>query len=485
MVGYLLKHKFSSETSVGAIRAFILNAALPATIFLSTIEIDTRLDLILLPSFALAVNLYLMLIGFGLTYLLIPKTEKPKRRALVLLFPSLAPGLTVYPFVEQFLGAQGLAWAALADMGNKFFVLIGLYALAIIWYQKKAKCSDSEVKPQWQQVGIFLLSEPVNLAIVLGVILAALGVNSVSLPMSILDAIHKLALCATPLILFYVGISLKLESLQLGTILLVLLARAGTGFLLSAAAIALIRPTSEITMLMIALPQASCSLWSLLHGTRINQQSSEKNQLFFDTEFATALLAMSFPFSIAVLLIVFSSGSFFNSSIHLGLVGTGFLVIFSLFLLLRKLSIEWQNLIIFNVALKSSFRLKVKNREYPKEKTLSVETKQTKDLHLHPHRLKEINQIVTRYLHSEIKDPSVALKIQYLIKGRVLVILGQHQDDHFISLDIVLQHLEKEIKLLELDFLDQIRFYFKYIDHKEPYICYSLTLDSPVDHSCN
>ncbi|WP_206753838.1 hypothetical protein [Leptolyngbya sp. FACHB-17] len=484
MVGYLLKPKFSSETSVGAIRAFILSAALPATIFSSTIEIDTRLDLVLLPSFALAVNLYLMLIGFGLTYLLIPKTEKSKRRALVLLFPSLAPGLTVYPFVEQFLGTQGLAWAALADMGNKFFVLIGLYALAIIWYQGKAKCSNSEIKPHWQQIGLFLLSEPVNLAIVLGVILATSGIKSVSLPVAVLDTIQKLALCATPLILVYVGISLNLKSLRLGTILMVLLARAGAGFLLSAAAIALIRPTSEITMLMIAVPQASCSLWSLLHGTRINQQSSEKNQkLFFDTEFATALLAMSFPFSIAVLLIVFSSGSFFSSTVHLGLIGIALLGIFSLFLLLRQMSIGWQNSIV--VSLRSSFKPKPKNQEYLKEKALPIETKHVQDSQSHLHRLKDINQIVTRYLHSEIKDPNVALKIQYLIKGRVLVILGQHKDGHFISLDIVFQHLEKEIKLLELEFLDQIRFCFKYIDQKELYTCYSLTLDSPANNPCS
>lgn len=485
VIGYLLKPKFSSETSVGAIRAFILSAALPATIFLSTIEIDTRLDLVLLPSFALAVNLYLMLIGFGLAYLLIPKTEKPKRRALVLLFPSLAPGLTVYPFVEQFLGTQGLAWAALADMGNKVFVLIGLYVLAVIWFQKKAQCFDAQIKFQWRQIGLFLLSEPVNLAIVFGISLAALGIKPASLPIALLDVLQKLALCATPLILFYVGISLKLKSLQLGTILMVLLARTGAGFLLSAVALSLIHPNSEITLLLIALPQASCSLWSLLHGTRINQQSSEKGQqLFFDTEFATALLAMSFPFSIAVLLVVFSSGSFFSSSFHLALVGGAFLALFSLFLLMRQLSIEWQNLTTINIVLKDPFQLNSKNRESSQSNTKPG----IQDLRSYPqqtYKLKNFHQIITRYLYAEIHDPDIALQIQYRIKGRILVVLGQHKDDSFISLDIIFRTLEKEIKLLELDFVDHIWFYFRILGQKKPYICHSLVLNPPANNSCN
>ncbi|MBW4539474.1 MAG: hypothetical protein KME43_10080 [Myxacorys chilensis ATA2-1-KO14] len=489
VVGYLLKHKFNTDASVGAIRAFILNAALPATIFLSTIEIDTNLDLVLLPSFALAVNLYLMIIGCGLAYLLLPNTDKSKRRALILLFPSLAPGLTVYPFVEQFLGSQGLAWAALADMGNKVFVLIGLYVLAIIWYQKTAQHFNSKLKPQWQQIGMFLLNEPVNIAIVFGVAFAAFHLNSTSLPLALLDTIQKLALCATPLILFYVGISLKLESLQFGTILMVLLARAGVGFLFSGAAIALLRPAAEVTMLLVALPQASCSLWPLIHATRINQQNSEENhQLFFDTEFATALLAMSFPFSIFVLLVVFSSGCFFNSSMHLTFVGSTFLGVFSMLLILKQLPIALQNSTAVSVALKNPDAPKPTAQELTEDKLPSRDLRQDvqflRSYTQQNYQLKDLDQVITRYLHSEISDPNVALQIQYRVKGRLLIILGEHKNGSFIDLEIISQRFKKEIESLELNLIDRIRLYFRVVEQKEPYTCYFFIPNSNSNNSC-
>jgi hypothetical protein len=487
-VGYLLKHKFNTDASVGAIRAFILNAALPATIFLSTIEIDTSLDLVLLPSFALAVNISLMIIGCGLAYLLIPRTQKPKRRALILLFPSLAPGLTVYPFVEQFLGSQGLAWAALADMGNKFFVLIGLYVLAIIWYQKTARRFDSQLKPQWQQIGMFLLNEPVNIAIVTGVVFTAFHLSPVSLPLALFDTIQKLSVCATPLILFYVGISLKLESLQFGTILMVLLARAGVGFLLSGGAIALLHPASEVAMLLIALPQASCSLWSLLHASRINQQDLRADHLFFDTEFATALLAMSFPFSIFMLLIVFSGSTFFNSSIHLAWVGSAFLGVFSVVFLLKQLPIGLQTLVAASISLEKLVKPKPPNRERSEDKPTSIDSGQiVQFLQAHPqqsHKLENLNQVIVQYLRSEINNPNVALKIYYLVKGRVLIILGQHKQGSFIDLDIIFQDLKKDIESLELDCADHIRLYFRVVEQKEPYTCYPFILNSNFNNSC-
>lgn len=338
-IGYGLKRKFADPGSVGTLRSLILTVALPATIFLSTVDIDTQLNLVLLPSFALGVNLSLMLVGVALTKLLWRSHQTPKARSLMLLFPSLAPGLTVYPFIEQFLGRSGLAWVALADMGNKLFVLVGLYALAMYWCQRETDWFEPEVAgleprkrrgfglAQLKTIARFLITEPVNGAIVAGLLLAGLGIGTQNLPLAMVDCIQKLALCSTPLILVYVGLSLNLKKLQFGTLLLVLVARSGVGFLISAAAIVLLKPQSlEAIALFVSLPQASCSLWPLLHATVINQRAPSPNATpFFDVDFATALLALSFPFSIAVLLMVFASGDFFYSSAHSSLVGAALL----------------------------------------------------------------------------------------------------------------------------------------------------------------
>ncbi|MGP1382214.1 MAG: AEC family transporter [Thainema sp.] len=348
-VGYLLKGKFPDPSSVKTLRTLILNVALPATIFLSTLSINTDLNLALLPSFAIAINLVLIIVGFGLTRWFMRDNRPPQVRALALLFPSLAPGLTVYPFIEQFLGRDGLAWAALADVGNKLFVLVGLYTLAFVWYQRsqteqsktaqQSAPKSSKSSAQWLNVVRFLVTEPVNIAIVAGLGLAFFQVTPEALPPAVFSAINSLAACATPLILIYIGLSLNLKSLQLGKTLAILLARSGVGFLISAAAIALLQPTEpEALMLFVALPQASCSLWPLLHATTINQQAAQQSSTqisgnsstvsdsFFDVEFATALLALSFPFSISVLMIVFSNGMRFTQPLNLGLAGLAGLV---------------------------------------------------------------------------------------------------------------------------------------------------------------
>lgn len=215
-------------------------------------------------------------------------------------------------------------------MGNKIFVLIGLYAFAIYWFQQEALLPNTRPPAQWKTIGQFLFTEPVNAAIVVGLVLASLHIGTADLPLAVLDVLQKLALCSTPLILFYVGVSLNLKKLQFGTLLLALLARAGIGFLISAAAIALLRPsTVEEIALFTALPQASCSLWPLLHATKINQQNQAESAVpFFDLDFATALLALSFPFSILMLLIIFTGGSFFYNPFHLTASGTGLIILF-------------------------------------------------------------------------------------------------------------------------------------------------------------
>lgn len=336
-IGYLLKPKFSAPNSTAVLRTFILSAALPATIFLSTIEINTSLNLVLLPAFALCVNFYLLILGILFTPLVLDRKNAAQARALILMFPSLAPGLTVYPFIEQFVGRQGLAWAALADMGNKIFVLIGLYILAYLWV---ARSQQHNSKIQWVELGKFLLTEPVNIAIVLGMVLATLGLNAGTLPSVLVETIQKIALCSTPLILMYVGISLKLKLLEASKILAILLGRAGVGFLLSSCAIVVLQPTSiEATALYVALPQASCSLWALLHTTKINELYPAQAEQFFDLGFATAMLAMSMPFSVITLLFIFSADQFFYAPAHLNLAGMFCLGVFLLFVAARKFTV--------------------------------------------------------------------------------------------------------------------------------------------------
>jgi malate permease and related proteins len=349
-LGYFLKKKFQDSTSMKALRTIILSVALPATIFLSTLDVHVKFDLLIFPLYALAINLFFLLIGYLLVHFQFVQLEPSKQRMFVLLFPSLAPGLSVYPFLEQFNGRDSLAWAAISDVGNKLFVLFGLLILAYSWCQKVTaqnigtaekvglKASDS------RSLGLTLLCEPINAALMISLCLAKANFHSNSLPPSILDALQKLAAITTPLILIFIGLSIKSKSIALVRFLLVLAVRAGLGLILSILAILWMHPTSpDIIMLLVAMPQASCSLWPLLHAFQINEHKAVK-QTLFDTDFGANLIAISFPFSCLILLIAFCSGHWFmtlsQASIEtlLSIIGMIFLVCASLMIGLGSLN---------------------------------------------------------------------------------------------------------------------------------------------------
>lgn len=318
-IGYLLRSKFQQPAEAGAIKTLIVNAALPATILLSILAIDTRLNLFALPSFAIVINLYLLAISAGLAKLVFSNQEQARSRALMLMFPSLSPGLTAYPFIEEFLGKSGLAWASMADLGNKVFVLIGLYVLALYW-QQQATRQVGNIRQQLSTIGLTLLTEPANLAIFVGLLLVSVDYRMAQLPTVVLEVLQKLAACSTPLILFFVGISLKPKLAEIRLVILLLLARAMAGFGFSAVAIACLRPDSAATAtLMVILPQMGCSLWPLLYATQMNWRTVQGDQPeVFDTEFALGLLSASIPFSIGVVLLIFSGGAFWINPWHLG-----------------------------------------------------------------------------------------------------------------------------------------------------------------------
>lgn len=166
-VGYLLKSKFTGKAEVLGIKKIILNLALPATIFVALMGIDVAPNLLLLPLLALVLNFLLFYsFPFVLPLLGIQKDTADYRTAR-LLAPSLAPGLSCFPFVLEFLGEDYLAKAAMADLGNKIFVLVILYLFAMNWYLKlrkiKGKTGSSKIKDLLKA----MVSEPVNIFILM------------------------------------------------------------------------------------------------------------------------------------------------------------------------------------------------------------------------------------------------------------------------------------------------------------------------------
>jgi len=210
-IGYFLQRKLPNKSSLLGIKTIILSIALPATIFTALLKINLDSSLLMLPLLALIFNLLM----FGAAYYLLPyfiKADNDKiHRTQSLLIPSLAPGLSCFPFIMAYLGDDQLAVAALADVGNKFFGLILLFIVATYWYRKRAVVKKvTSGLNKLKDLFVSLGSEPINVVIVLALGLLIAGFSLADLPLFAQNIVAKLSLIMVPMILLFIGLSVRI-----------------------------------------------------------------------------------------------------------------------------------------------------------------------------------------------------------------------------------------------------------------------------------
>lgn len=342
-IGVLLKAKFTSKEEISGIKKIILNLALPATIFIALLGIKVELHLLILPLLALGLNLLMFfamplvlpLMGIG--------RNTPEFRTAKLLIPSLAPGLSCFPFVLEFLGEDYLAKAAMADLGNKVFVLLFLYLVAMNWHYA-LQSHRSKKGPQLKPMLKAMISEPVNIFIGVALLLISFGVTMDSLPFFVSETLEKLSLIMTPLVLLFIGLAVKIKRRQFFQIFSLLCTRAGLVLLISGVFVMIlgIQAQNEILLTM-AFGLSACSFWPYAHIAAVDglEMDDKPKKKTFNNDFGIAILALSFPLSTILILGVLNSGSFFDSAYTI-LVTAGVLLGVGLLLpIFNGLSIKW------------------------------------------------------------------------------------------------------------------------------------------------
>lgn len=334
-LGLILRRTLSAPAHQYTLKVLILQLALPAVIFLALMKLELSFGMLIVPLAAIAYS-FLMLLAcrFLLPFFGIPK-DSADMRTFLLLLPSLAPGLSCFSFVVTFLGEEALAQAALADVGNKISVLFFSYLLAIYWFYQKNQNIRPSGNNRLKSLAIGMLQEPINVVMLIAVALLFLHVRLEQFPPFLYESLTLLGQLMAPLILLYVGISVSANWKQLKLIAKLLVFRSGLSFCLSALVLYFL-PSGDpiLTLLIVAFPQSACSFWPLAHMTAVDQMSKkhETTTQIFDQKLAANILAISMPFSIAIILTIFNSGSFFTEFNHTSMVGLGLLFFSSLFL---------------------------------------------------------------------------------------------------------------------------------------------------------
>jgi malate permease and related proteins len=316
-LGLVLRSKFRNKEQTNGIKEIVLSVALPSTIFISLMKIDMDSTLLLIPVVTLFFN-FLMYFSAPLAFSMFGiDKQSATARTLMMLIPSLAPGLSCFPFIAEFLGQKSLAIAALADVGNKFFVLITLYLMAMNMFLKNSSEEETNTGGKIKSLLLNMVQEPINLLIILAIGLLSLGINYTTLPSLVTDIFDKTSALMTPLVLIFIGLAVQLREGKKKLVTSILFFRAGITMLISAGMIFVFHIT-EPTMVLLAIvvPLSSASFWPLAHISAFNSREEAKalpkEKRTFDLELAVLMLAFSLPFSTLLILGILSTGTFFT-----------------------------------------------------------------------------------------------------------------------------------------------------------------------------
>lgn len=328
-VGFLLKKKIRNKEQMQGIKVLILSIALPATIFVALLQIEVQPQLLFLPVLALLINLALFVFSrYSLSIFGIDK-DSARGRTLQLLIPSLAPGLSCFPFLIEYASEASLALAALADVGNKVFVLVLLYLLAMHWHFRMQDQMRRSPTSRVKGLLLSMLKEPVNLTIIAALILLNLGIPLDRFPAFLQEPVRKMSIMMTPLVLLFIGMAVRVDWKQFRTIGSLLFFRSALGFLLSAIVLFML-PVTQIpglAIVVVVFPQSAASFWPFAHISLVADAEKEGKKQTFDAALALNFLALSLPFSTLLILGICNVPSTFTNPGILLLSSSVFLLI--------------------------------------------------------------------------------------------------------------------------------------------------------------
>lgn len=329
-IGLLMQRKVAKDQLKG-VKSIILSLALPSVIFVALLKINLNTSLLALPLMALCFNVTMLAFSKGFLKFSFNSSQMAQKKTAMMLLPSLAPGLSCFPFIVAYLDDDTLALAALADVGNKIFGLILLYLLAINWYHsRKVNSADKVKNEKLKSLLLSMINEPINMVIIIGLILLGFGITLEQFPLFLQHIINNIKVLMTPLVLLFIGMAVRLKFKEFALIFSLLLRRAGLTFLLSAIVLFVSPGLGMATaLLVVVFPQSSCSFWPFAHMSSVDLMETKDNQVVktFDLDLAINILACSLPFSTILIISVFSFGDFFSNPQYLVIVGLFFLLI--------------------------------------------------------------------------------------------------------------------------------------------------------------
>jgi hypothetical protein len=241
----------------------------------------------------------------------------------------------------------------MADVGNKFFVLIFLYIIALNMFLELNKNENANAWTKIKSLLLSMVKEPINSIMIVAILLLVFDVSYKTLPTLVTDIFDKTSAMMTPLILLFIGLAVQLKQSKKRIIISLLFFRAGISILFSALLVAILGiHDPNLMLLALVVPLSSASFWPFAHISAFNLKEDRleiaKEKRTFNIEFAVLILAFSLPFSSGLILGILSFGTFFANNLTMIYMGILMIAIAVIPIFISKLSLRFSNTIAKN-----------------------------------------------------------------------------------------------------------------------------------------
>ena len=323
LIGLWLKHQFKGELSFKSIKIVMMQVFLPAVIFyliLTNKEGISENGLWMIIVATLALNF----ITFGFAKFVLPKLLPNLGKKIIntnaVMLSAYAPCITVVPIAAAISTNINATYAALFDIGDKFFIFVILFAYISFQVQEKSAGFLHNIVYFLKKI----ILQPINLALILSLVLSSQNIVFEDLPSVIQQIIVDIKSPLLILIPIFIAGVVSFENLS-KTLVSVLMYKYGFGFIVSAIFLLLFPGviTAGLGLLVVTAPLASSSMWAKQNLVEFDK---EKVSQKFDLDFADDLFTNSFGISLILNFLIFSLGESVVNPNLLLILGTGLMV---------------------------------------------------------------------------------------------------------------------------------------------------------------
>jgi hypothetical protein len=317
--GFWLRTKLTTKDA-GVVQKLLLSALVPAVIFTSLCSVKVGIDSLSFVAGGLGLVLLQNIVGhlaaytvFGFKTATMSKKALSLRRTAVMEMGTMAPALSVFAFVTEFVGPAFTGLAALIDLPMKAYMLL---VMPSVLKAKASKAADAPAASGggWVKGVLAQLQDPFNASIIAGITLSVIFKGEAMAKLGFAGTAFKsLAAAQTPVLFLLIGLKLSIEGATPNLCGVLLLLRQGLVMMAVKTFLLLSGIQSvQIQLLITLASQAATSVVGLGQITKAKDRGDEG----YNTDFAFDIIGISFPLTILLNTAACLGGSAYIASMY-------------------------------------------------------------------------------------------------------------------------------------------------------------------------